>query len=445
MSDRETLYSKIVMFFTHGIWHIRLDELSLSKSFLIRTLRILFLTVKGFDENSCFLRASALTFFTLISIVPLAAMFFGIAKGFGLEKILQERLMEQFTAHENVVIAVINFSDSLLKNTRGGILAGIGVIVLFWAALKVLGHIEQSFNAVWGIKNSRTLARKLSDYLSIMVLCPILIILSSSLNVFLTAQVAVIAEKIALVSLVSPILLSLLKLFPYFIIWILFTFVYMFAPNTKVNFVSALTAGIIGGTMYQFAQLAFIAFQIGTANYNAIYGSFAALPLFLTWMQLSWIIVLFGAELSFAHQNVHTYEFEAEAAGISDELKKIISLRVCQYIIKRFAEGEQPATAPIVSNDLEIPSRLVQTVLYDLVESSVLSKVYTNSDNEPAYQPARDLNQITVQFVMDALDRKGADNIHIVKTEELEHIFASVRKLKEAAAQSPANERLVDI
>jgi len=445
MQDRTTLHSKIITFFTHGIWKIRLDELSYSKSFLIRTLRILFLTVKGFDENSCFLRASALTFFTLISIVPLAALFFGIAKGFGLEKILQERLMEQFAAHENVVIAIINFSDSLLKNTRGGILAGIGVIVLFWAALKVLGHIEKSFNAVWGIKKSRSLARKLSDYLSIMVLCPILIILSSSLNVFLTTQVTVIAEKIALVSLISPLLLSLLKLFPYFIIWILFTFVYMFAPNTKVNFVSALTAGIIGGTMYQVAQLAFITFQIGTSNYNAIYGSFAALPLFLTWMQLSWIIVLFGAELSFAHQNVHTYEFEAEAVGISDELRKIISLRVCHYIIKRFADGEEPATASIVSNALEIPSRLVQRILYELTESSVLSKVCTNSENEPAYQPAKDISGITFQFVLDALDRNGTENIHILKTEELEHIIESVRKLKEAAAQSPANERLTEI
>ena len=366
--------------------------------------------------------------------MPLAALFFGIAKGFGLEKILQERLMEQFAAHENVVIAIINFSDSLLKNTRGGILAGIGVIVLFWAALKVLGHIEKSFNAVWGIKKSRSLARKLSDYLSIMVLCPILIILSSSLNVFLTTQVTVIAEKIALVSLISPLLLSLLKLFPYFIIWILFTFVYMFAPNTKVNFVSALTAGIIGGTMYQVAQLAFITFQIGTSNYNAIYGSFAALPLFLTWMQLSWIIVLFGAELSFAHQNVHTYEFEAEAVGISDELRKIISLRVCHYIIKRFADGEEPATASIVSNALEIPSRLVQRILYELTESSVLSKVCTNSENEPAYQPAKDISGITFQFVLDALDRNGTENIHILKTEELEHIIESVRKLKEAAA-----------
>jgi len=247
--------------------------------------------------------------------------------------------MNQFSGQEEVLTTVISFANSLLANTKGGLLAGVGIMVLFWAVIKVLGNIEYSFNDIWGIKEGRTLGRKFSDYLSVMLLCPILMILASSVTVFITTQITLITAKVALLGMFSSIIFFVLKLLPYCLIWVLFTFLYIFMPNTKINFKSGILAGIIAGTLYQLVQWGYIVFQVGAAKYNAIYGSFAALPLFLIWLQLSWLIVLFGAELSFAHQNVDTYEFEPDSLNISDHFKKLLSLQTCHVLVKNFCGG----------------------------------------------------------------------------------------------------------
>ena len=274
------LFSKAVGFAKQDIWRIRRTELPPGKSFFINLLRVLILSIRGFDEDKCQLRASALTFYSLISIVPVAAMAFGIAKGFGFEKMLETQLRDKLAGQEEVLDNIIQFSHSLLENTKGGLLAGVGLIVLFWAVVKVLGQIEDSINDIWGIKERRTLGRKFSDYLSLMLICPVLVILSSSVTVFVTTQVTLIMEKITFLGVFSPLVFFLLKLLPFGLLWGLFTFLYLFMPNTKVRFTSGLLAGIIAGTIFQVVQWAYITFQIGAANYNAIYGSFAAFRFF---------------------------------------------------------------------------------------------------------------------------------------------------------------------
>jgi len=280
------IWTKAVNFIKHDVWRIRRTNLPPGKSFFLTLLRVLILSVRGFNEDKCELRASALTFYSLISIVPVAAMAFGIAKGFGFEKVLEAQLRSKLTGHEEILNNVIQFSHSLLESTKGGLLAGIGLIVLFWAVIKVLGQIEESLNDIWGIKEQRSLGRKFGDYLSLMLVCPILIILSSSVTIFVTTQVTLIMERITILGAFSPVVLFLMKLLPYSLLWGLFTFLYMFMPNTKVRFTSALLAGVVSGTIFQVVQWAYIAFQIGVAKYNAIYGSFAAFPLFLIWLQL---------------------------------------------------------------------------------------------------------------------------------------------------------------
>ncbi|MEA3471690.1 MAG: YhjD/YihY/BrkB family envelope integrity protein, partial [Thermodesulfobacteriota bacterium] len=401
---------KFISFIKGDIWRVRLQDLPRKKSFFIKQLRIFLLSIRGFNEDKCQLRASALTFYSLISIVPVAAMAFGIAKGFGFEKLLEKQLLEQLSGQEEVVMRIIDFANSLLANTKGGLLAGVGVFILFWAVIKVLGNIEDSFNDIWGIKESRTLGRKFSDYLSTMLLCPILAILASSVTVFITTQVTLITEKVALLGIFSSSIFFILKLLPYCLIWTLFTFIYVFMPNTKVRFSSGLLAGIIAGTIYQIVQWAYIAFQVGAARYNAIYGSFAALPLFLIWLQLSWLIVLFGAEFAFAHQNVDTYEFEPDSLNISDHFKKLLSLQICYLLVVNFAEGEKPSTATEISHKMDIPIRLVHQILYELVESGIVSDVKTAEYKELAYQPARDINSLSVKFVIEALEKRGVDN-----------------------------------
>ena len=445
MKQALSFLPRFIDFIAGDIWRIRLEDLPRKKSFFIKQLRIFLLSARGFDEDKCLLRASALTFYSLISIVPVAAMAFGIAKGFGFEKLLEKQLMNQFSGQEEVLTTVISFANSLLANTKGGLLAGVGIMVLFWAVIKVLGNIEYSFNDIWGIKEGRTLGRKFSDYLSVMLLCPILMILASSVTVFITTQITLITAKVALLGMFSSIIFFVLKLLPYCLIWVLFTFLYIFMPNTKINFKSGILAGIIAGTLYQLVQWGYIIFQVGAAKYNAIYGSFAALPLFLIWLQLSWLIVLFGAEFSFAHQNVDTYEFEPDSLNISDHFKKLLSLQTCHVLVKNFAEGKRPLTATEISRRLEIPIRLVHQILYDLVECGIVSDTQTEEYKELAYQPARDINTLTIKFVVESLEDRGIDDIPVARTAGSKVISETLQAFRDEVEKSRVDKLLRDI
>ena len=436
---------RIINFLKIDIWRVPLKNLSRGKSFFIRQLRIILLTIRDFDEDKCMLRASSLTFYSLLSVVPVVAMAFGIAKGFNLEIFLENQLLNKFPGQEEVMVKIVAFAHSLLENTRGGMVAGIGVAILFWVVIKMLGNIEQSLNDIWGIKKSRSLGRKFSDYLSIMLICPLLLVMSGSITVFIASQIKSVTESIALLGALSPIIFIAFKLFPYCVIWILFTFLYVFMPNTKVNFKSGILAGIIAGTIYQILQWAYIAFQIGVARYNAIYGSFSVLPLFLVWLQLSWLIVLFGAEISFAHQHVDTYEFEPDCLEASNSLKILLSLWITHLLIKNFCKGEKPSTANRISHTLEIPTRLVQQLLYELTESGIISETRGDEDKSIAYQPAKSVDKFTIKYVLDALDKRGTDNIPIPESRELDKLTGSLKVFNDVMEKSPANISLRDI
>lgn len=437
--------NRFINFIKIDIWRIRLSELSRTRSFLINQLRIIILSLRGFNEDKCQLRALALTFYSLLSIVPMLAMAFGIAKGFGFERALKNQLLEKLQGQEEVVTRIINFANSLLETTKGGVIAGAGVGVLFLTVIKVLGTIESSFNDIWGIKKPRSLGRKFTDYLSIMLICPVLFIMSSSLTVVIASQIKLIIQKITLLGTISPVIFAILKLLPYCVIWILFSFLYIFMPNTKVNFKSGILAGVIAGTIYQVLQLGYITFQIGVAKYNAIYGSFAALPLFLVWLQLSWLVVLFGAEISFAHQNVDTYEFEPDCLRVSHSFKKLLSLKIAHLLVKNFCKGEKPWTASQISHALEIPIRLVHQILYELVDSRIVSETKGEENKGVAYQPARDTEALTVKNVIDALEQRGTDNIPVSRSKELDKLSECLKAFSDVIEKLPANITLKDI
>jgi membrane protein len=445
MNSIGALFTRAADFAKQDIWRIRRTELPPGKFFFINLLRVLILSVRGFDEDKCQLRASALTFYSLVSVVPVAAMAFGIAKGFGFEKILEAQLQEKLAGHEEVINNIIRFSHSLLENTKGGLIGGIGLVVLFWAVIKVLGQIENSFNDIWGIKEERTLGRKFGDYLSVMLVAPILLIVSSGVAVFVTTQVNLIIEKIAILGAFEPLMLLLLKLFPFAIVGSLFTFLYIFMPNTNVRLSSGLIAGVIAGSIFQIAQWIYITFQVGAAKYNAIYGSFAALPLFLAWLQLSWLIVLYGAELSFAYQNVDTYEFEPDARQASHRFRTLLSLQIAHYLIKKFAAGETSPTNRQISGDLGIPIRLVNEILFDLVESGIVCETQTERQKVQGFQPARDISNLTIQNTIDAMESRGINTLPIAHDDASVALMESLESFRQAIEKLPANKPLRDI
>jgi membrane protein len=440
------MLSKLARFLNTDIWRIRLADYPRPKSLLLGQLRILALAVRGYHEDSCKFRASALTFYSLLAIVPVLALLFGVAKGFGLQKRVEAEILESFKGQEEIAQRIVAFANSLLANAQGGLVAGVGILLLLWSVMKVLGNIEHSFNEIWGVTKPRSLGRKFSDYFSLILVCPILLAVASSTTVVVSSHARQLLEGIPLLNSLEPVLLLPLKLLPYGALWVTFTFLFIFMPNTKVKLKAGLIAGVVSGTLFQIVQWAYINLQIGAAQYSAVYGSFAALPLFLIWLQMSWLILLFGAEIAFAVQNVHTYEFEPECLAISHSRKRLLSLLITKSIVTRFCAGEPAWDAPAISRALEIPIRLVRQILHELVEAQILSEIRKpEEDKEVLYQPARDVETLTIKRVVDALEERGDSRVPVVACAELKRLTDALAAFAQIVEQAPANVPLKKI
>lgn len=416
------------IFMLKDIWSMGTSNLLWYKKILIKTARTFILAYKGFNEDKVNLRASALTLYSILSVVPLMAMAFGVAKGFGFDEKLQLLLQENLKGQEEIATWIISFSTNMLSSVKGGWIFGIGLIFLFWTVMKVLGNIEDSFNSIWQVKQSRVFFRKFSDYFSIMLVAPIIILVSSSAQVMVIEMVDKITTEVSIIGYVGPVLYFGVKLLPFLLMWLLFTFIYMVMPNTKVKFGSALMAGIIAGTTFQLLQWGYIHFQVGVSKFNAIYGSFAALPLFLVWLNWSWLIVLFGAEISFSAQNHHQYEYETDIKNLSVSNKHLISLYLTHFIVINFKQGNIPFTAQNISEKLKLPVRLVRLLLYDLVECRIIAETPSQEVKELAFIPAMDIHNISVQFVIEKLNNRGHDFDFLHKQEETATVLDGIIK-----------------
>jgi membrane protein len=414
------------------------------KRFFIASLRVLSITLRKYTADDCALRSSALTFFTLMSIVPIAAVAFAIAKGFGFQKLLEQRLMEDMADHQEVVVYVIEFSRHLLDSTKGGLLAGAGIIVLLWSVIMVLENIEHSFNTIWGVTRHRSLSRKVSDYLAIMLVAPILIIISGSSTVMVMTQMHSITSSLG-IGIFSFFITILIKLIPYCITWILLAFMYGLIPNTRVNTSSCLKAGLVAGIIFVVVQRIYIYFQVGVAHYNAVYGSFAALPLFLVWLQLSWFIVLFGAELSYAYQNAHACGIELDMHRITPSQKKLIGLTIAQRVVAGFAAGSPAPGSSDISDQLGLPFVLVKHIIFELCETGILVETSSPGNERPTYMPARDPGALTVASVIEALEGYGVSCMIMPPQGELEDLPGILKEFSRTVERSPANRLLKDI
>lgn len=445
MNKIRDYFDFIMNFLSRGVWNMRLKELSGHRYFLIRQLRIYLLAIKGFYEDKCQLRASALTFYSVLSVVPVLAMAFGIAKGFGLGEKLEKELVTNLSGQQEVLRFLMDFANKMLVNTEGSLIAGLGFVILFWSVIKMLSNIEESFNDVWQIKKARTWGRRFSDYTAIMIFAPILLIGSSAGTVVLKTMIQEFTKGNTLLEAVGPYLTFLINLAPFFLVWVLFTLLYTFMPNTHVKFKSGLIAGIIAGTIYQVFQVLYIEFQGMVTTYNAVYGSFAALPLFLMWLQLSWLIVLFGAEISFAEQNVENYEYEAESTEISYDYKRLLSLYVLHIIVNNFERNESPLLSQDISHKLEMPIRLVREILFDLNNSGLISELVTDTDKQMAYQPAFDINKMTINKVTDVLEKAGSDNIPVLETDSYSQLKNLMDEYRQSVSLDQKETLLKDI
>ena len=283
----------------NDIWLLHEQQMPGFKAIIIKSLKIVILSVQGFYSDHCPLRASALTLYSILSIVPVFAMLFGIAKGFGFEKILEQQLLEKVPNQDTMLHQLIGFAQNMLISTKGEIVGGFGLAVLFWTIINVISNIEESFNYIWKVSRGRSLSRKLSDYLSLMLLAPVLLIASSSITVLLNIKVTWLITVIELPEFGTSLVLGALSLLPLALMVGLFSFTLIFMPNHKIDYSTGIIAGFVTGILYYLLQWIYLSLQFGVSSYNAIYGSFAALPLFVIWLQLVWMILLFGCEVAF--------------------------------------------------------------------------------------------------------------------------------------------------
>ena len=424
------------------IWNTSISDISRGKSFLIRQLRIIVLAARGFMNDRVQLRASALTLYTMLSIIPFVAIAFGIAKGFGLDQRLQELLIKEFQTQPEVLTWILNQAGNAIQDTRGGYIAGVGLIILIWSVMSLLDQIESSFNHIWQIQVSRPWLRKFTDYLAIMLVAPIVLTLSSSITVFVTTE---LYSTTASLDFIKPIVGFFIKLAPYLLTWIGLTILFIIMPNTKVKFMPAVVSAIITGTILQLLQWLYIDLQFGISKLSALYGSFAAIPLFIIWVQSSWIILLLGAELTFANQNLTRYEIEYESLKVSHHQRKALTLVIMKTIVNNFTTGEKAVSSESLSKRLKIPVRLVLDILQDLTDSRLVSMIHEDEHEERLYQPAMDVSKLSVSYILNKLDRKGSDQQVFLESAEYNAMTAMLEDFEKMIDGSESNRLIKDL
>ena len=435
-------FSQIKQFLEVDLWKVKLSALNSKRRFLYRNLRIFIISLVEFDRNSISEKASGLTYFSLLSIVPLLSIAFGVAKGFGLEKYLERELNNIFFGQKEILEMSLEFTKRMLDTVNGGVIIGFSLVFILYAVLRLLYSVEWTFNEIWHTK-SRSWQRKVSDYLAMVLLAPLLLILSGSVTVYITSEVKSLAE-LEVLGLIRPFILFTIKLIPYAIVSLLLTLVYIILPNIKVKFIPAAVSGILMGILFQFTQLAWINGQSFLSNYSVVYGTLVILPLFMIYLQISWTLVLFGAEYAYARQHVDTWKFRYESMQMSPNHKRKLVLLIFYHMIENFkSEEKKPLSVSNISALVDVPYRFIHDICLELEHCELISQL--QDDDAIRYQPALDINQIDMHLVMTKLDANGYEGFKINEDQKLVEIEHLMHALDSAIKNSKANLYLKDL
>lgn len=383
---------------------------------------------KSFFEDDCYDKASALSFYSLLSVVPVLAVLFGIAKGLGFGKKLEAEISQEFFQQTIISQKLIEFAHSWLESVKGNVIAGAGIIFLLYTVINLLNCVENIFNEIWKVKEGRSYLTKIRDYLTVFMVAPLFLVTSSSLNIYVTTQIAEKAKTNSLVEVISPFLYFIINFFPFFLMWALFTFIYSFMPNRKIYFHVAAISGIVAGSAFQIWQWLYIKLQFYLTSYSAIYGSFAAFPLFLMWLQVSWLIVLFGVEMGVEIEN----GLFIQSRKMQSLSTKTAALLIVYYCLENFIKGDKPSTQPQLARKLGISLFHLNKVLEILLKNRILSEA-SFGDNTLGYQPAHSVNDITYQMVSSAVDQSYDIQVSAEETSELKKIMNLIKEIENAS------------
>jgi len=421
------------------------ERLKKSVPFWIRQRRIIYLLYKGIKRENIYIKASALTFFTILSVIPMVALAFGIAKGFGLSDELRAQIIMQFHNQEQVMNWILDFANKTLEQTSGGWLAGIGVAFLFSTVGQLLRYVENTFNSIWKVDETRVWYRQVTDYLAVIILVPALFVASSSATVLATTRLNDMLSQSDMLEGLKPVVSFLVQLIPFILLCTLSTAAFLAMPNTRVKFRSALVAGLAAGIALQILQIVYVETQMGLTRLGTLYGSFAAIPLLMVWVQMSWVVLLMGAQLSYYLQNITRYEFEFDVQTVSPRQKKRLSLLVMHSLIVDFVKGAKPRAPEQISMELSLPVRTVHECLDLLHEASMVTEVWNEEQEKYVYQPATDINKMTLSFVLEKLESSGSLHKIVINNSDYRKIDTALTRFESLVASSELNILLRDL
>lgn len=387
-------------------------------------LKRLYLTIRLFLREGLAYRASALTYSSLLSLVPILAIIFAVAKGFGLAAFTEEWIRSNVVAKPEIIDTLVGFVQSYLNHTQGGIFLGFGLLMLLYTLFSLTDSIESAFNEIWQVEQPRSLFRMVTDYTAVFFLLPIFIIVTSGLTYFIYSAAD---EWLPNVMLLRPTVLFLLKFLPYLVMVLFFTCLFAFMPNTHVKLRSALLAGTLTGVLFQLLQIGYLHSQVWLTSYNAIYGSFAALPLFLLMCQIAWMLTLFGGALAYVDQNLHSFYYGQESVRLSRVDHDCLCVQLAAAVCRQFAASRPPLSARQLATQEKVHLRVVTDILGELSQAGVLLKIpETENNRETTYLPAGDIHRLTPATLLETLDRRGTS---LPLTEESPwRAFRSLRK-----------------
>lgn len=370
----------------------------------IKLIKTLNLSIKSFLDSDLQSRAAALTYRTILALVPALAILFAIGRGFGFQNLLQTQLFSYLPVQKDALDTVFGFVDSYLAHSSEGIFVGIGVAMLLWTMISLMNNIENSFNSIWGIKHGRSIWRKITDYTAMLLILPVLMICSSGLSIFLSSTL----QNIFDFEFMSPIITFSLRCASFLFTWLFFTAMFILIPNTKVKFKNAFIAGIFTGTGFLILQWLFVSGQMSVSKYNAIYGSFSLLPLLLIWMQFTWVIILSGIAICYSSQSIYRFEFSNKINDISDDYRTKITLAIMCVITKHFDKGNKAITLDELTEKYDFPPRIAIDIIEKLIDARLIVKVINDdAENEPGLQPALNINRLSVAHVLSVLKNNG--------------------------------------
>lgn len=403
------------------VWTVNENRLRPLERFGLRLLKRMVIAVDCINRQNVMSYASSLTYNTLLSSVPVMAIVFAVARGFGLDSFVETRVRESLEANPEIADTLLGFVESYIQHTRGGVFIGVGLIFLLYSLLSLTSSIEMAFNAIWHVRNSRNIYRRVTEYLSVFLLLPFVVVILTGFNIFLISFRGLLPDY----QLVNDTVERVVQFSPVVLISVFFILLFKFMPNTKVDIKNVVWPGMLTGMLFFGVEYLYIHYQIKLSSYNAIYGSFAALPLFMIWLQLSWSICLVGGVLCYANQSMEYYAIERTSDELSRRSRDVFSLLLVSKICKRFAEGAKPYSERSLAKETHLPETLVRKLLSEMVNMQLLAETHNEAGTVTYYLPAIDVNRMTLKLVVGRIDKYGSEagkEISWSSTPALDHL-----------------------